>query len=346
MMTMMKALVKKEPGPGAEFTEVPKPTIGPKDVLIKVKTASICGTDNHIYSWDAWAQKRINPPIVFGHELAGKIVEVGCDVEKINVGDFVSAETHIVCGKCFQCLNGNAHVCRNVKILGVDVDGAFAEYVKIPEMNAWKTSTEIPHEIASVQEPLGNAVHATLIEPVTDKTVLVLGCGPIGLMSIAVAKASGASLVLAADINEYRIDLAKKMGADIAIKAPQEDLIERVMKETNGEGVDVTLEMAGSPATVQESFRALKRGGRVSLLGIPSKPIELDIPQDIVFRGARVYGICGRKMFETWETVRSLLESGRLDISPIITHTFKLEEFEKAFALSGSRMCGKIILNV
>jgi len=342
----MKALVKTEKGVGAELIDVPKPEIGPNDVLVKVKTASICGTDLHIYFWDEWAQKRIHPPRTFGHELAGTVVEIGSDVTTVKIGDFVSAETHIVCGKCYQCSNGNAHVCKDIKILGVDVDGAFAEYVKIPETNAWKTSSEIPAQIASVQEPLGNAVHTVLSEPVSGKSVLVLGCGPIGLMAVSVAKCCGAYPVIAADINGYRLDIAKKMGADLTIDASKEDVLNEVMNATGGLGVDVSLEMAGSKTTIGESFKAVKPAGRVSMLGIALEPMEIDVSEDIVFKGLRIYGITGRRMFETWHTLKSLLESGRLDLSPLLTHEFRLDEYENAFALARSGKCGKVILKV
>ena len=342
----MKALVKKEKAPGAKLSNVPKPKIGPNDVLVKVKIASICGTDLHIYFWDEWAQKRIHPPLTFGHELSGTVVELGSNVTTLKIGDFVSAETHVVCGKCFQCTNGNAHVCKEVKILGVDMDGAFAEYVRIPETNAWKTSSEIPAKIASVQEPLGNAVHTVLSEPVSGKSVLVLGCGPIGLMAVSVAKCCGAYPVIAADINAYRLDLAKKIGADLTIDASKEDVLEKVMKATDGLGVDVSLEMAGSQTTIKESFKAVKQAGRISMLGIASKPVEIDFSEDVVFKGVRLYGITGRRMFETWHTLKSLLESKRLDISPLITHEFRLEDYDKAFTLAKSGNCGKIILKV
>ena len=341
----MKAIMKKKPGPGAELVAVPIPKIGPRDILVKVKATSICGTDLHIYEWNAWAQRRIKPPRVMGHEFGGEVVEAGKDVTFVSVGDHVSAETHIVCGKCFQCRTGQAHVCQNVKILGVDTDGCFAEYVAIPEENAWVNDKKLPPEIAAIQEPFGNAVHTVFSEDVAGKTVAVFGLGPIGVCAVAICRAAGAAHVFAIGRkNDYRINLAKKMGADTIIKSNEQDTVKVIKEATGGSGVDVSLEMAGSQEAISQCFKVLKFGGRVSLLGLPPDKITLDWADDIVFKAARVYGIAGRKMYGTWYTTAGLLKSGRVNVEPIITHKFKLEEFEKGMQLMHEGKCGKVVL--
>jgi threonine 3-dehydrogenase len=344
MNRKMKAIVKVKPGKGAEMRSIPIPKIGPKDVLVQVKMVSICGTDLHIYAWDQWASSRIKLPRVFGHELSGEVIAVGDDVASVQVGAFVSAETHIPCGHCIQCRTGNAHVCKNVKILGVDVDGCFAEYVAIPEGNVWKNDKSLPLELTSLQEPLGNATYTVLIDEIVGKTVLALGCGPIGVMAIGVARACGASTIMGVDIIDYRLNLAKKMGADFVLNDKKEDIVEKIMSITDGEGVDVLLEMSGVPSTIRKGFKILRNAGRVSLLGIPVLPMEIDLSNDIIFKGVKVYGITGRRMFDTWFQLSRLLKSHRLDISPVITHRLRFEEFEKGFDLMMSGNCGKIIL--
>jgi len=343
-MPKMKAIAKLKPAPGAELieTEIPRP--GPRAVLIKVATTSICGTDHHIYSWDQWSQGRIKVPRIFGHEVAGEVVEIGKDVGSVRIGDFISAETHIACGYCFQCRTGLAHICRNVKIIGVDVDGVFAEYAVIPENNAWVLEENIPRDYASVMEPLGNAIHTVLAGEVAATTVLVLGCGPIGLMSVAVARLAGATMIIASEINEVRLNLAKKMGADVALNPQNENLVKRVKELTNGLGVDVVLEMSGHPKAIRDGFKVLRSGGRYSMLGIPKEPMKLDVASDIVFKQADVQGINGRVMFNTWFKTSRFLISGRLDLAPIITHRFRLEEFEKGMELLHSGNCGKVLL--
>jgi threonine 3-dehydrogenase len=344
MNRKMKAIVKVKPGKGAEMRSIPIPKIGPKDVLVQVKMVSICGTDLHIYAWDQWASSRIKLPRVFGHELSGEVIAVGDDVASVQVGAFVSAETHIPCGHCIQCRTGNAHVCKNVKILGVDVDGCFAEYVAIPEGNVWKNDKSLPLELTSLQEPLGNATYTVLIDEIVGKTVLALGCGPIGVMAIGVARACGASTIMGVDIIDYRLNLAKKMGADFVLNDKKEDIVEKIMSITDGEGVDVLLEMSGVPSTIRKGFKVLRNAGRVSLLGIPVLPMEIDLSNDIIFKGVKVYGITGRRMFDTWFQLSRLLKSHRLDISPVITHRLRFKEFEKGFDLMMSGNCGKIIL--
>ncbi|RKZ02184.1 MAG: L-threonine 3-dehydrogenase [Candidatus Hydrothermota bacterium] len=343
-METMKAIIKAVPGPGASLANVEVPKVGPKEVLVKIKAIGICGTDVHIYTWDEWASHRIKPPRIFGHEFVGEVVEVGKDVTLVKPGDYVSAETHIACGKCYYCRTGNAHICENVKILGVDVDGAYAEYIAIPEENAWKTDRSIPPEVAAIQEPFGNAVHATLIEDITAKSVAVFGLGPIGLMSVAIAKAAGASKIFAVEPSDYRRSFAEKMGADFVINPNETDPISYILDHTSGLGVDVVLEMSGSEAALKAGLRVLKKGGVASLLGIPSKPVTIDITENVIFKYLRLYGINGRLMFRTWYQVQELLASKRVDLTPIITHRMKLEQFDEAMKLLIDKQAVKIVL--
>lgn len=345
MKGKMRALFKKNPGPGAEMgvADIPKPAS--KEVLIKIKASSICGTDFHIYNWDSWSQHHIKTPRIFGHEFSGEVVEVGSGVTSLNVGDYVSSETHIVCEKCFQCKTGNGHVCTNTKILGIDIDGIFAEYVVLPEVNIIKNDLSIPPEVASIQEPFGNAVHSTFVDEIVGNRVVVFGCGPIGLFCCSLAKSAGASFVIGVDIKNYRLKLAKKMKADIVLNGKKDDVIGEIMKLTEDRGgVDVFLEMSGSPDAIQQGFKVLRPGGWASLLGIPSAPFEFDISEHIVFKGATVYGIIGRRMYDTWYKTQSILKSKIVDVTPVITHKFKLEEFEKGFQLMKEGKCGKVIL--
>ncbi len=344
MKDTMLAVVKTREGRGAELMEVPVPRPGRREVLVKVKATSICGTDHHIWEWNDWAASRIKPPHIMGHEFSGEVVEVGDEVEHIRVGDYVSAETHIVCGHCYQCRTGNAHVCQNMRILGVDTDGSFAEYIVIPASNAFKNPKNIPPEVASIQEPLGNAAFTVLVEEVAGKTVAVLGSGPVGLLATAVARACGAALIISTDLSPYRLDLAKKAGADVVINVAEEDPVQRVMELTDGEGVDVVLEMSGAPVALQQGLKMVTTAGRVSILGLYSHDVPLDVTNDIVFKSVKVYGITGRKMYETWYTVSRLLSSGRLKVDDLITHKFALEDFEKGMELMDRKECGKVVL--
>jgi threonine 3-dehydrogenase len=340
----MKVVVKEQPAPGAVMSTRDIPKIGPNDILVKVLATSICGTDYHIYSWDAWSQKRIKTPMVMGHEFAGEVIEVGEQVKHIKLGDVVSAETHIVCNVCELCTTGNAHICKDTVILGVDTQGTFAEYVSIPAANAWINDKNVAPELLCVQEPLGNAVHTVLSGEIIGKSIAVVGCGPIGLMSVAVAKAVGASKVIAVEVNEYRADLALKMGAHRVINPMKEDVIAEILKETDGMGVDVVAEMSGNARAIQQAFKYIKLGGRMAMLGIPTSAVEIDIASDIVFKGIKIHGIAGRRMYDTWHQVKGLLASGQLNIEPIITHKFALEDFEKGMELMKSGNCGKVVL--
>ena len=342
----MRAVVKVEPGPGLTLQELPLPEIGPRDVLIRVKAASICGTDLHIWRWDPWAQGRLRPPLVIGHEFCGEVVATGSDVSEaeVRVGEYVSAESHVVCGVCDMCRTGKGHLCRNTKILGVDRDGCFAEYVAIPAINAWPDPPEMPPEIASLQENFGNAVHTAFAVDVRAKKVLVTGCGPVGLMAIAVAKALGARAVYATDVSAYRLELARKVGADAVFHARETDVVEAIRGATEGEEVDVLLEMSGAPSALREGLELLKPGGEAALLGLHGQPIEFDVDNLVVFKGITVHGVIGRRLWETWYQARGLLRSGAVDLSPIVTHRFPLEEYERAFELMASGECGKVIL--
>ncbi len=342
----MKAIVKTMSGPGAELQEVPTPTPPRDGVLVKIKSVSICGTDFHVYSWDAWAQNRVKPPVLMGHEWAGEVVEVGPEVTSLKVGDYVSGESHKVCGHCLQCRTGQGHVCQNTKIFGVDTQGCFADYFAVPESSVIKNDPRVPPEIACMQDPLGNAVHAALAGEIIGKSVAVLGCGPIGLFAIAVCKAVGAGPIWASDTTEYRLKLAQKVGADHVVQVPAEDIETRVKEATEGQGVDVVLEMSGAPPAIQQAMRLTRPGGRVSLMGIPSKAVSLEVAEDIIFKGLTVQGIVGRRLYDTWYTMKSLLANSSLDVSPILTHRLPFEEFETGMELMRSGQCGKVVLKV
>ena len=342
--TTMKALRKMRAGRGLSMETAPVPAIGAADVLVRVKTASICGTDLHIYGWDRWSQGRIRPPLTLGHEFCGVVESVGEEVTAVKAGDFVSAEMHVNCGHCRQCRLGEAHICQNLRIIGIDQDGAFAEFVKIPASNIWKLDAAIPEHYGAILDPLGNAVHTVLAGPIAGQTVLVTGCGPIGLMSIAVAKACGSSTVFATETNENRRAMAKKMGADVVLNPAAEDAVTRILAETNGTGVDALLEMSGNPTAIQQGFKALRAGGRASLLGIPTENVPLDLVNDVIFKGATVQGIYGRRMYGTWVQMTALLKAGRLNLEPLFGEREPLGKFENAFAKLQGGLAGKILL--
>lgn len=344
MPETMRALRKARPEPGAELADVPIPEVGPDDVLVKVRATTICGTDLHIYNWDAWAQSRIKTPLVFGHECSGEVVERGRNVREVQVGDFVSLETHITSEDSYQTKICQANVDPKVKILGIDRDGCYGEYVSVPARVAWKNPPDMPPDIASIQEPFGNAVYTVLSAPVTAKTVLVTGCGPIGLWAIGIAKAAGAKAVYATDINPLRLELAGKMGATLAINSADSDPVEIIKRETGGIGVDVLCEMSGNWRAIKQGFDALRNGGRVSMLGIPSRPIEIDLANDVVFKGATIYGISGRLIWETWYQTQALITTGMVDPAPVITHRFKLDEFARAFELMNNGIAAKVAM--
>jgi threonine 3-dehydrogenase len=344
MSETMQAIVKSHRGPGVEVKDVPIPQFGPTDVLVRVEAASVCGTDLHIYEWDNWAQGRVRTPLIPGHEFCGVVAETGREVTAVKPGDFVSAEMHVACGKCLQCRTGQAHICQNVKIIGVDADGAFAEYVVIPESNIWDLDPSIPREYASILDPLGNAVHTVLAGEIAARSVAIIGCGPIGLFAIAVARLCGASAVYALEVNEHRRKLACSMKAELVLNPSTDEVASILRERTSGNGVDVVLEMSGHPDGIRLGFEVLRTGGRVSLLGIPSHPVELDLARHIIFKGAIVQGINGRKMYETWYQMEALLKSGRLDLSPVITHRLPMHDFSRGMELLQSGEASKILL--
>ncbi|MGE0471589.1 MAG: L-threonine 3-dehydrogenase [Nitrospira sp.] len=342
----MQALVKSTAGPGLTLTTLADPRPGPHDAVVKIAATSLCGTDVHIYRWDEWAQQRIHPPRIIGHELCGHVVEVGRDVSLVKVGEYVAAESHLTCGACFQCRTGQAHVCKNYKILGIDRDGSYAQYVTLPENVLWRTDPQIPPELACVQEPLGNAVDAALAEDLTGHTVLITGCGPTGLFAAAVARTAGAATIIASDVSDFRLSLAKQVGVDHVFNAKvdsPEHIAAAILDITAGEGVDAALEMSGNPTALHQVFQAVKNGGRVTLFGIPTGPVCFDLPNEMIFKGIRVYGITGRRLFETWYRLAGLFKAG-LNIRPVITHSFPLSEFATGFELIQSGQCGKVVL--
>jgi threonine 3-dehydrogenase len=340
--TTMLALVKERAGPGAAIREVPVPKPGADELLVRVEAASVCGTDVHIERWDPWAQENFGPPpMIFGHEMAGTVVAHGEGAGRIRAGELVAAETHLVDWTCYQCRTSRAHVCQNLRILGVHVPGTFAQYAVIPEANAWVTEGLSP-EIAALQEPMGNAVHAAFVEELAGQTVAVLGCGPIGLMAVAIARIAGARTVFATDVNPDRLELARRMGADEVLDA-RTDVATELRRLTDGDGVDVVLEMSGAEPALHQGLAAVTNGGRVSLLGTHTRPATLDLSEEIIFKGIRIYGITGRRLFETWYRTTALLEEG-LDLTAIITHRMPLSEYATAFELVASGNAGKVVL--
>ncbi|MFC1513423.1 L-threonine 3-dehydrogenase [candidate division KSB1 bacterium] len=343
----MIAVAKTKNAEGGELVDVDVPTIRPHEVLVKVHATAICGTDAHIFSWNNWAENRIkNIPQIMGHELAGEVILTGDAVSTVKTGDFVSAETHINCGYCIQCLSDQKHICANLEILGVDRDGSFAEYIAVPENVIWKNDPSIPPGIAAAQEPLGNAIYCTLVESVTGKSVVIFGDGPTGLLATGVAKTAGASAIILVGLDEFRLDIGKKMGADHILHFFNADIDKIIKDATNGYGADVVLEMAGVKDTIRKGFEVVRKGGRYCAFGISSSDVEIDYNQGIVFKGLTLYGINGRLMFDTWQKSKELLRSGKLDISPVITHHLPLTEFEKGFELmlTEPRVAGKIVL--
>jgi threonine 3-dehydrogenase len=339
----MKSLAKLKSEPGIWLTDSAQPEMGHNDLLIKIRKTAICGTDMHIYHWDEWSQSTIPVPMVVGHEYVGEVVDMGQEVRGFKVGDRVSGEGHITCGHCRNCRAGRRHLCRNTQGVGVNRPGAFAEYLVIPAFNAFKIPNNISDDLASIFDPFGNAVHTALSFDLVGEDVLITGAGPIGIMAAAVAKHVGARHVVITDINEYRLDLARKMGATRAVNVNQENLAD-VMKELGmTEGFDVGLEMSGVPAAFRDMLNKMNHGGKIAMLGIPPKDVAIDWNQ-VIFKGLVIKGIYGREMFETWYKMASLIQGG-LDLSPIITHQFSVDDFQQGFDVMGSGQSGKVILN-
>jgi threonine 3-dehydrogenase len=340
----MNAVVKSGAGPGLEFCTRPVPAPGAGEVLVRVQAASICGTDLHIYRWDTWARERMRPPVIVGHEVCGEVVDRGAGVTAPEIGDFVSLESHVICNSCAYCRTGQGHLCKNTQIIGIDRDGGFAEFIALPAQNAWPNPRDLPLEVAVLQENFGNAVHTAFAVDLRAKKVLVTGCGPVGLMTISVARALGARAVYATDISRYRLEFALRMGADLALHAADDPVLPAVREATDGEGVDVLLEMSGAPSAIRQGFLLLKPGGEAALLGVAPAPFEFDWNQHLIFKAARVQGISGRRLWQTWYQARGLIRSGAIDLSSLVTHRFGLSEFERAFELMASGESGKVML--
>jgi len=339
----MKALVKKEARLGLWLEDVPKPVIGINDVLIRVDRAGICGTDVHIYKWDEWAQKTIPTPMVIGHEFVGEVAEVGSNVSDFFPGDVVSAEGHVVCGRCRNCLAGRRHLCKATSGIGVNRAGAFAEFVSVPMTNVWHHAADVDRDVAAIFDPFGNAVHTALSFPVLGEDVLITGAGPIGVMAAAVVRHAGARHVVVTDVNEYRLDLARKMGATLAVNVSKTSVAETQKKLGMAEGFDVGLEMSGNPAAFRELLDNMCHGGKIAMLGIPPEPVSIDWNK-VIFNMLTIKGIYGREMYETWYKMSVMLQSG-LNITPVITHRFHYTEFQKGFDAMLTGNSGKVILS-
>jgi threonine 3-dehydrogenase len=339
----MKALVKSKAEPGLWLEDVPEPKIGINDVLIRVRYTGICGTDVHIFKWDEWAQKTIPVPMAIGHEFVGQIVEVGSNVNDFYPGDIVSGEGHVVCGRCRNCLAGRRHLCAHTRGVGVDRPGAFAEYISLPMTNIWRHDPQINQEVAAIFDPFGNAVHTGLSFPVLGEDVVITGAGPIGIMAIPVVRHAGARHVVVTDMNPFRLDLATKMGATLSVNPAETSLAEVQKKLGMQEGFDVGLEMSGNAQALRDMISNMSHGGKIAVLGIPAKAMEMDLRQ-IVFNMLTIKGIYGREMYETWYKMSVLLDSG-VDISPVITHRFPYDEFQRGFDAMISGHTGKVVLD-
>ncbi len=339
----MKALAKLKSEPGLWLTDVPMPMIGPNDLLIKIKKTAICGTDLHIYNWDDWAQRTIPVPMTVGHEFVGVVAEIGAEVTGFKIGDRVSGEGHITCGHCRRCRAGRQHLCRNTIGIGVNRTGCFAEYLSLPARNAYKIPDNISDDIASFLDPLGNATHTALSFDLVGEDVLITGAGPIGIMAVAIAKHAGARHVVITDVNEYRLALARKLGATLAVNVQQTSLKEVMTQLEMTEGFDVGLEMSGHPTAFNDMLKHMVHGGYVALLGILPKQTAIDW-EHVIFKGLVLKGIYGREMFETWYKMISMLQSG-LDVSSVLTHQFLVDEFQQGFAVLNKGQAGKVILN-
>ena len=341
----MLAAVKTGPKPGLELRPADVPAIGPGEVLIKVRATSICGTDLHIYQWDDWAKARVNNlPLIQGHELFGEVVSIGSEANNLSIGDRVAAESHVVCGLCDLCQTGQAHLCRQTKILGVDRNGCFAEFVSIPAINARPVPDGLPVDVAVLMENFGNAVHAAETVDIMNRTVLITGCGPVGCMAAAVCRADQAEKIFASDISQYRLDLAEQMGAHQTILAQDDNLIRTIQKATGGLGVDVLIEMSGAIQAIQDGLSWVKPGGHMVLLGLPSRSLDINLSNQIIFTGLTIHGVVGRRLWQTWDRVTELLDSKSVDLKPIVTHRLKLSEIDQGFSIMKSKQSGKIVL--
>jgi threonine 3-dehydrogenase len=339
----MKSLAKLHREPGIWLTDNPVPEVGPNDLMIKIRKTAICGTDMHIFNWDEWSQQTIPVPMIVGHEYVGEVVEIGQEVAGFTIGDRVSGEGHITCGHCRNCRAGRRHLCRNTTGVGVNRQGAFAEYLVIPAFNAFKIPANISDDMAAIFDPFGNAVHTALSFDLVGEDVLITGAGPIGIMAAAVAKHAGARFVVITDVNDYRLDLAKKMGATRVVNVASENLNDVMNELGMTEGFDIGLEMSGVPSAFRDMLDKMNHGGMIAMLGIPPQSVAVDW-NTVIFKGLTIKGVYGREMFETWYKMVSLLQSG-LDLSPMITHQFSINDFAKGFEVMGSGQSGKVLLD-
>lgn len=344
----MKAAYKANREKGIEIRDIPVPKISTDEVLIKVKKAAICGSDIHLYEWNDWCENvNAKNPMVIGHEFCGEVVEIGNNVNSIKVGDLVAGETHIPCGLCNMCKTGKQHICQNMKILGVHTDGAFAEYIKIPEVCAWKLAKDTPSEIGAIYEPFAIAVHGVLKDKITGLSTVIIGAGPIGMFAVGVANFAGSSQIFVADINDYRLDLALKMGDNIiSINSSKEDAVEIIKEKTEGIGAEVVIELSGSVPGTKTGFEVVGKSGRVCLIGLHSKEVSLDLVNNVIYKEATIYGITGREMFDSWYLADKLIHSGKIDVKKVITHEFPLDEVEKAILTAKEGNCGKVIISI
>lgn len=340
----MNAVVKPRPMPGLELADVPIPEPGQGEVLVKVRATALCGTDIHIEEWSLWAQNaNLKMPLIIGHECSGEVIALGAGVLGLEIGDHVASETHIPCGHCLQCQIGEQHICANLKIFGVHRDGCFAEYAVIPAICARKIPKNIPFQVGAVLEPLGTAFRTAAECNVHGKTVVVLGCGPIGLFAVGAAAMMGASKVIGIDISGFRLSGAKSMGATHVLDSNSDDIVKAVLDLTDGYGADSIIEASGHVGAIKTAFKYLRKGGRFGMIGLPTKPIELELGSDIVFKEAKVFGIHGRKMFETWRGMEEALASGKLNVAPVLTHEMPLESYAEGIELARSGQANKVI---
>ena len=343
-MKQMSGILKESPRVGATFrTDLPLPPVGDNDVLVKVRVAAVCGTDQHIYNWNEWAQARIPLPMVFGHEFAGDIVEVGKNVTAFSPGNRVAAETHIPCNHCVQCKTGNAHNCENMKIIGVHVPGCFADFAAIPQDCVWKLDDAISYRHGAMLEPMGVAVHGVMSGEIALKTTVILGCGPIGIMAVGASKTAGASLVVAVDIFDEKLAMAKKVGADICVNTRTDDLVGTVLALTDGCGADVIIDYSAHVGLIEEAFGCLKKGGRFTLVGLPSKKLSLDLTQAVIYKEARINGVTGRRMYETWFQCTDILKKQAFTLEDVVGGEYRLQDFEKAFSDIAAGKPGKML---
>lgn len=345
MAEYMKGIVKDKPEAGATWREdLPIPAIKDNELLVKIRAAAICGTDMHIYPWTAWAQQRLKLPMVFGHEFAGEVVEVGSTVRSFKVGDRVAGETHIPCNKCYQCQTGNQHNCNDMKIIGVHTEGCFAEYIAIPVDCAWRLDDNLSFETGAMLEPMGVAVHGVLAGEIGGKSIAIYGCGPIGLMGVGVAAACGASRIFAIDVFDQKLAVARQMGADVTLNSRHDNVIEKILQATEGQGVDIAVDFSGNGNAIKEGFAILRKGGRFILVGLPNEPVTLNLTDDIIYKEATVQGVTGRLMYKTWWQCNEVLKSGKIDLSPVIGGKYPLKDYEQAFDALKNGATGKMLL--